>query len=100
MIMERGIERRFSCYGGVICFCKELINGGLEGLYDCVVEGVIEDKGGICLETTCGSSQIHRPSTSLKWLLKMMQEDYPERYKCSCYVDATDMVIEWRETYV
>jgi hypothetical protein len=29
----------------------------------------------------------------------MMQEDYPEKYWCY-YVHPTDMVIEWRDTYV
>jgi hypothetical protein len=43
---ERSVER-FLMYEDVESFCTELVNGGAEGLCDCVDEGVLPDKAAI-----------------------------------------------------
>jgi hypothetical protein len=101
MIKERGIERRFSTYEGVICFCKELINGGFEGLCDCVGESLFKDKADRCGRAISGPPQLRPvPSHLRKLILKWKQEFYPDKYRCGCNVDSTGLEIEWRETDV
>jgi len=41
---ERGLERRFLMYEDVESFFTEHVNGGAEGLCDCVGEGALPDK--------------------------------------------------------
>jgi hypothetical protein len=83
-------------YQDVESFCKELINGGSEGLCNCVGEGVLIDKADMCF-TACTLSQKGIPSGTLKSWLKSLQEGRRDKYWCICCVKSTNTVIEWKK---
>jgi len=92
---ERSVERRFLMYEDVESFCTELVNGGSEGLCDCVGEEVLPDKAE-CFKARF-LSQKGIPSDISKSWLKDLQESRRDKYWCTCRAKSTNMVIEWKK---
>jgi len=90
---ERGVERRFLMYEDVESFCTELVNGGAQGLCDCVGEGVLPDKADICFRAHTLSQKGILSDISKSWL-KDLQESRRDKYWCTCCVKSANMVIE------
>jgi hypothetical protein len=98
------LERQFKEYEDVSSFCSELVDGGSEGLNDCVGGywgmGLLADKTPLCYRfLTCSQTKnLYRNEAQGSWV-RRLAEDTPYKYWCSCNTpdeecDA-DEVLEW-----
>jgi hypothetical protein len=83
---EMCIERSFPWSDELTKFCTELKDGALEGLCQCVDEGVarlLHEKAEICFPGPLKQSQ--KDMLAPKWLIKELQE-LERSYPCRCHV--------------
>ena len=91
-------ERFFETFEDVDRFCREMLDGGLEGLCDCVgtrITTILEDKITICRLEPTPQSQLdyYRYRDVDKSWKKQLHELDRQKYRCHCPISSTEWVI-------
>jgi hypothetical protein len=101
--LERRIERRFETFDEVTAFCEDLTACSCEGLSDCV--GFcsccdFHDRNKIDKCYRAGTfSQKYDPGDFRSAGAKISQEEYPDRYWCTCQIrseEKEEEAVRWK----